>query len=248
MTRRGIASAQVEPMRSLPFHPVLAVVGAVPHALRLRDLALDPAIGEAALVDPVEHRAHGRGGHPVVMPEDELAPLRRDLESTVIPFFRVHDWRALAERRERDRLRQVLPHGGEGAHRLGEELPDVPVAPVPELRLDDFEELRARVDGEPGVLGELVRVDGPPGDRVGYDPASARLTEVLEEPQDARTPDFRDEPFLVRLPDRRRDIPAGATSISPEGGPPPGGTLQGPPGPHLWGEAFAPPPLGEAPR
>src|SRR5437870_12017971 len=59
----------------LPLHEVLAVVVLIPHASRLRYFALDASIDETALVDPVEHRAHRRRGHPVEVPEDDLATL-----------------------------------------------------------------------------------------------------------------------------------------------------------------------------
>src|SRR5256885_15840707 len=67
----------------LPLHEVLAVVVLIPHASRLRYFALDASIDETALVDPVEHRAHRRRGHPVEVPEDDLATLGRHLEPTV---------------------------------------------------------------------------------------------------------------------------------------------------------------------
>src|SRR5256885_6316610 len=133
-SRRSCArSSRRGPNRSLPFHSVLAVVGTDPHALRLRDLALHAAIDEPALVDPMEHRAHRRRGHPVVVPEHDLAALRRDLEPAVVPFLRVDDWRALGECRQRDRLGQLLAHGREGAHRLREELPNGSIAAVPKF-------------------------------------------------------------------------------------------------------------------
>src|SRR5207245_2181509 len=119
----------------LPLHEVLAVVVLVPHASRLRYFALDASIDEPAFVDSVEHRAHRRRGHPVVMPEHDLATLGRDLEPTVVPLFRVDDRRALGEGSQRNRLRELLEHGRKGAHRPGEKLPDVSVAAVPELRL-----------------------------------------------------------------------------------------------------------------
>src|SRR5467141_1775760 len=91
--------------RGLPLHEVLAVVVLIPHASRLRYFALDASIDEAALVDPMEHRAHRRRGHPVVMPEHDLAALGLDLEPTVVPLFRVDDWRALGEGSQWNRLR-----------------------------------------------------------------------------------------------------------------------------------------------
>src|SRR5437870_13342828 len=119
--------------RGLPLHEVLAVVVLIPHASRLRYFALDASIDEAALVDPVEHRAHRRRGHPIVVAEHDLVALGRHLEPTVVPFFRVDDRRALGEGGQRNRLRELLEHGRKGAHGPGEKLPDVSVASVPEL-------------------------------------------------------------------------------------------------------------------
>src|SRR6266702_6489570 len=102
------------------------------------------------------------------MAHRRLAALRLHLEPTVVPFLRVHDGRTLHQRRERDRLRELLAYGGEGAHRIGEEPPHEAVAAVPELRLEKGEELGARVDGDPRVLREPVRIDGPGGDRPVY--------------------------------------------------------------------------------
>src|SRR6059036_2427037 len=113
----------------LPLHEVLAVVVLIPHASRLRYFALDAPIRKAAFVDPVEHRAHRRRGHPVEVPEHDLATLGRHLEPTVAPFFRVDDRRALGERGQWNRLRELLEHGRKGAHRPGEKLANVAVTP-----------------------------------------------------------------------------------------------------------------------
>src|SRR5437899_11495314 len=75
--------------RGLPLHEVLAVVVLIPHASRLRYFALDASIDEAALVDPVEHRAHRRRGHPVVVPDHDLATHGSHLETTHVPLFRI---------------------------------------------------------------------------------------------------------------------------------------------------------------
>src|SRR5438128_6302251 len=85
----------------LPLHEVLAVVVLIPHASRLRYFALDASIDEAALVDPVEHRAHRRRGHPVVVPEHDLATLGRHLEPTVVPLFRIDYRRSPRQGRQR---------------------------------------------------------------------------------------------------------------------------------------------------
>src|SRR5436309_754519 len=217
--RRSATRAARRCPPGLPLHKVLAVVVLIPHASRLRYFALDAPIRKAAFVDPVEHRAHRRRGHPVEVPEHDLAALGRHLEPTVVPLFRVDDRRALRQGSQGNRLRELLQHGRKRTHRSGEELPDVAVTPVAEFRLDDFEELRARLDRKPRVFRELVRIDRPRSDRLGHDAATARLPQVLQESHDARAPDLRHEPFLGGLSGGRGDVAPRPVQFAEEGRP-----------------------------
>src|SRR5207247_6233791 len=89
--RRSATRAARRCPPGLPLHKVLAVVVLIPHASRLRYFALDAPIRKAAFVDPVEHRAHRRRGHPIEVREHDLAALGGHLEPTVVPLFRVDD-------------------------------------------------------------------------------------------------------------------------------------------------------------
>src|SRR2546427_7183641 len=229
----------------LPRHEVLALVVLIPHASRLRYFALDASIDEAALVDPVEHRAHRWRGHPVVVPEHDLATLGRHLEPTVVPLFRVDDRRALGEGRQRYRLRELLEHGRKSAHRPREKLANVAVTPVAEFRLDDFEELRARLDRKPRVIRELVRVDRPRSDRLGHDAATASLAQALEESHDARAPDLRYEAFLRGFPDGRGDVAPRPVQFAEEGRPVRRGAVQPAAGLDVRRKAFDEPAIRE---
>src|SRR2546426_209246 len=123
------------------------------------------------------------------------------------------------EGRQRNRLRELLEHGRKSAHRPREKLANVAVTPVAEFRLDDFEELRARLDRKPRVIRELVRVDRPRSDRLGHDAATASLAQVLEESHDARAPDLRYEAFLRGFPDGRGDVAPRPVQFAEEGRP-----------------------------
>src|SRR3989442_350006 len=168
----------------------------------LPHLAIDASPVKDALVNPVEHGAHRGRRHPVEVTEVGAPRGCLDLETTEVPLLRIYDGGPLGQGAQGHPAGELPSNRRERRGRRGEHRADERVAPVPESRLHQLEEFGARVDRDPGVFGDLPRVDRPRSDGSVKGLLALRIPESRENPEDAGASDLRDEPD-VRGPARR---------------------------------------------
>ena len=204
----------------LPLCDILAELVALPDAPGLHDPPPEPPEPEDPLVDSVEHRTHRGGRHPVEVTERRPPALRCDLEAAEVPLLPIHDRCALREGLQRQPLRELPLDRREGGPSVREQGSDERVAPVPEPGLRELEELRAGIDGDPGVLQHAAGVDRPVPDRLRRLGGALRFPQGLEEPEDARPADLRHEPDVGNPAGRGGDEPtARAVEVREQRGP-----------------------------